>query len=137
MTHEELIHSTLNEINWKSVHTMFSLFQLQWYEEKSPSKRDLVNDLTSLAHNAIANPNLEITTEHWSVIFLKTKENEELHIAFTPIIVHFNSSLSFVTQDRADQLKKRIQLHEDLEQYEKCEKIYKQLNKLQNKTNKI
>lgn len=133
MKRDDLIHTTLEQINWEYVLATFKTLNLPWYEKKIPVKSDLVNDLVSIINNAFDHPSVEIVTEYWMVIYVEEDNGSKLlEAVFTPIVVMNSSSTpSNKLLKRIEELKHRIELHKELEEYERCSKIQKQLAKLE------
>ena len=133
MKRDDLIHTTLEQIDWEFVLAAFKNLKLSWYEKRFPVKSDLVNDLVSIINNAFEHPNVEIVTEYWMVIYIEEENGtRNLEVVFTPIVVlSSSSSKANKLEKRIEELKHRIELHKELEEYERCSKIQKQLAKLE------
>lgn len=132
-TKDELIHTALSQINWDFVLTAFKTLQLPWYEKKIVTKNDLINDLASLIQNAFDNEGTEIVTEYWVVIFIDFENDPYLEIIFTPMAVTINANQENKNSKRIEELKSRIKLHQELEEYELCHCYKQQLDKLEKK----
>ena len=130
---DSLIHSTLESIEWDYVTLSFEKLSLPWYEDKRPTKSDIVNDLVSLINNAIDEPGKEIITEYWTVTFWTGENQEEfLQILFTPITVFASTRNSTNKLERkVENLKERMNLYLKQEDYVKMAKAHKQLIKLE------
>lgn len=137
-TKDELIHTAISRIDWEYVLATFKTLQLPWYEKKTITKNDLINDLASLIHNAFDNEGIEIVTEYWIVVFVNFDNDPYLEIIFTPMAIVINAHEDDKIVQRIEELKNRIELHQELEEYERCSKYKKQLDKLEKKLeNKI
>lgn len=137
-TRDELIHATLSQIDWEYVLTTFKTLNLPWYEQKPLTKNDLINDVASLMNNAFDNEGVEIVTEYWVVLFIDYPEDPHIEVIFTPIVITLDSLADNKLVQRIEELKNRIDLHLELEEYERCSKYKKQLDKLEKKLeNKI
>ena len=130
---DSLIHSTLESIEWDYVTLSFEKLSLPWYEDKRPTKSDIVNELVSLINNAIDEPGKEIITEYWTVTFWTGENQEEfLQILFTPITVFASTRNSTNKLERkVENLKERMNLYLKQEDYVKMSKAHKQLIKLE------
>lgn len=135
-TRDELIHTTLSQIDWEYILTTFKALNLPWYENKVLTKNDLINDVASLLHNAFENEGVEIVTEYWQVYYINYPEEPYLEVVFTPIVITINKHEDDKIAKRIVELKSRIELHQELEEYERCSKYKKQLDKLEKRLEK-
>lgn len=128
MFNDKLVHDTLTRIDWNYVLDTFRRLKLSWYENKIPSKNDLILDLADLMKLS-QQSGKEVSTEHWIINYWVKNEKPYFEIVFTPMVIvtTLNPNMKEIKVKR---LKDRLSLALSTENYELAGKIKKNLDKL-------
>lgn len=138
-----LLHNALQEIDWDLVHNNFKNFDLLWYDDTTPTKKEIIEDVTELINVALdaldedKNDNVQsqVVANHWIICAEKTEEDNEvlLEVLFTPTTSFVaSSSESQKEAIQQEKLNERLKVALKNENYELAARIKKMLEKQDN-----
>lgn len=127
----KIIHSILKQIEWDFVLTCTKQLNLN-YSEKEFTKNQLVEELTDILKNIIETDKSHYVTDFWTINYQKAEGgNFTLEVIFTPIIVWVDTFAQRTKRgDEISNLKQKLKLALEIEDYIKAESIKKDLEKV-------
>lgn len=133
MKHEEIIYRCVNNIDWEYVLESCKRFHLKLKNNHLTTK-ELIEDLVFLLKNALKTKKKTVCTNFWTIHILESEKDNDicLECSFTPIVVWIDN-LDQTSRDKEEKikdLKNKIQLALEIEDYTTADKYTKSLKKL-------
>lgn len=130
MRKEKIIHRIIQQVNWEFVVASTNL--LHFKKGKKFTKTELVEELTDLIKNVIETNKRHLVTDFWSINFEQSENGEDfiLEVIYTPMIAWVDTFKKSVKKEKEGRLQQRLKLALEIEDYEKANKIQKDLEKL-------
>lgn len=138
----KLLHQALENVNWDYVVRSFRGMDLQWYgSTKTPTRKELVADLTEIIQVTFENYETDETTQtvtpYW-IVCIEESENKKkglaIEIIFTPFVVHVDSKGNNKTVDvNIGKFKERLNIALRKENYELAAIIQEVLDEYESK----